>query len=41
MAEFNRKFRVAAAQAGSAFVPCRRRDLDFIFSIRTNVPEAG
>ena len=30
--EFNRRFQVAAAQRGSAFLPCRRRDLDLIFS---------
>jgi hypothetical protein len=34
MAEFNRRFQVPAAQAGSAFVPCRRRDLDLIFSLQ-------
>jgi len=34
LAEFNRRFCVPPAQAGSAFLPCRRRDLDFIFSIR-------
>ena len=32
IAEFNRRFRVAAAQVGSAFLPCRNRDLDLIFS---------
>src|ERR1700745_598143 len=30
MAEFNGRFQVPAAQAGSAFAPCRRRDLDLI-----------
>jgi transposase len=35
IAEFNRRFQVPAAQMGSAFVPCRRRDLDLIFSIQT------
>src|SRR5246127_296998 len=34
MAEFNQRFQVPAAQAGSAFVPCRRRDLDLIFSLQ-------
>jgi transposase InsO family protein len=34
MAEFNRRFQVPAAQAGSAFVACRRRDLDLIFSLQ-------
>jgi hypothetical protein len=32
--EFNRRFRVKAAQAGSAFSGCRRRDLEQIFSLR-------
>ena len=32
--DFNRRFRVAATQLGSAFLPCRRRDLDLIFSIQ-------
>ena len=34
LAEFNRRFCAPPAQAGSAFLPCRRRDPDFIFSIR-------
>jgi transposase len=34
LAEFNRHFRVRAAQAGRAFVSCRRRDLDLVFSIQ-------
>jgi transposase len=34
MTEFNRRFGVPPAQAGSAFLPCRGRELDFIFSIR-------
>src|SRR2546425_7013065 len=33
-AEFNRRFRVAAAQRGSAFVPCPQRDLDRVFSLQ-------
>jgi transposase len=34
IAEFNRKFTVAAAQKGSAFVGLRRKDLDWIFSVQ-------
>jgi len=34
MAEFNQRFRVAAVQSGRAFLPCRRRDLDFVFSVQ-------
>ena len=34
IAEFNERFQVAPAQAGSAFVPCRRKDLDLVFSIQ-------
>ncbi len=34
IAEFNRRFRVASAQPGSAFLPCRGRDLDRVFSIQ-------
>jgi len=34
IAEFNRKFTVAAAQKGSAFVRLRRKDLDWIFSLQ-------
>ena len=32
--EFNRRFQVAAAQRGSAFLPCRTRDLDLIFALQ-------
>ena len=32
VAEFNRKFQVPAAQRGTAFLPCPRRNLDLIFS---------
>jgi transposase len=32
--EFNRRFQVAAAEPGSAFVPCRRRDLERVFSLQ-------
>jgi transposase len=32
--EFNRRFAVAAARTGSAFVRTRRRDLDWVFSIQ-------
>ncbi len=34
IAEFNRRFQVAAAQRGTAFVGCPRRDLDLIFSLQ-------
>jgi len=34
IAEFNRRFSVAAAQPGSAFVRTRRKDLDWVFSIQ-------
>ena len=34
LAEFNRRFRVVPAQPGSAFLPCRGRDLDRVFSIQ-------
>ena len=34
LAEFNRRFQVAAAQRGSAFLPCRNRDLHLIFSLQ-------
>ena len=34
IAEFNERFCVPAAQPGSAFLPCRRKDLDLIFSLR-------
>jgi transposase len=32
--EFNRRFQVAASQAGSAFLPCRRKDLEVVFSVQ-------
>jgi hypothetical protein len=32
--QFNRRFQVATAQTGSAFLPCRRRDLDLVFSLQ-------
>ena len=34
IAEFNRRFQVAAAQRGSAFVPRSSKDLDLIFSLQ-------
>ena len=34
IAEFNCRFQVAAAQRGNAFVPCRSRDLERIFSLQ-------
>jgi transposase len=34
IAEFNRRFQVAATEPGSAFVPCRRRDLRRVFSLQ-------
>jgi transposase len=34
IAEFNRRFQATAAQRGSAFVPCRSRDLERIFSLQ-------
>jgi hypothetical protein len=34
VAEFNRRFRVAATRSGSAFLPCRRKDLDVVFSVQ-------
>src|SRR5215471_9399983 len=34
MAEFNARFQVAAGERGSAFVPCRRRDLDLVFALQ-------
>lgn len=33
--EFNRNFAVAAAESGTAFRKCARRDLDWVFSIQT------
>jgi transposase len=34
VAEFNQRFQVSTAQRGSAFVPCRRKDLDVLFSVQ-------
>lgn len=34
IAEFNRRFQVPAAQRGSAFTRCPRRDLDVVFSLQ-------
>jgi hypothetical protein len=34
IAEFNKKFTVAASQKGTAFVRLRRKDLDWIFSVQ-------
>jgi transposase len=34
LAEFNQQFAVAASQPGTAFVRCRRRDLDWVFSLQ-------
>jgi len=34
IAEFNRRFQVAPRQRGNAFVPCRGRDLERIFSLQ-------
>ena len=34
MAEFNQRFRVPGLQSGSAFLPCRRKDLDVVFSVQ-------
>lgn len=35
IAEFNRKFSVPAQERGTAFRPCTRKDLDFVFSVQT------
>jgi hypothetical protein len=35
IAEFNTKFAVKAAERGTAFRPCSRKDLDCVFSIQT------
>ena len=35
VAEFNQRFQVAPAHRGSAFVPCRSRDLERIFSLQS------
>src|SRR6266568_1418906 len=32
--EFNRRFQVGAAQRGTAFVPCRSRDLELVFAVQ-------
>ena len=34
VAEFNQRFQVSALQSGSAFLPCRRKDLDVVFSLQ-------
>src|SRR6202049_4983255 len=34
VAEFNQRFQVSATQQGSAFVPCRRKDLEVVFSVQ-------
>src|SRR5271166_4444621 len=34
VADFNRRFQVVPAQRGNAFVPCRSRDLERIFSLQ-------
>jgi hypothetical protein len=34
VAEFNQRFQVAALRSGSAFLPCRRKDLDVVFSVQ-------
>lgn len=34
LAEFNRRFQVKPAQAGSAFTPCRHQDLERVFSLQ-------
>ncbi len=34
IAEFNRRFQVAAAERGSALVPCSKRDLGCVFSLQ-------
>jgi hypothetical protein len=36
--EFNRRFQVAGAQPGSAFMPCRAKDLERIFSLQFERP---
>ena len=35
MAEFNRRFAKPAAEKGTAFCQCTRKDLDWVFSIQT------
>lgn len=34
VAEFNQRFSVAAAEEGTAFVPCTRTDLDRVFALQ-------
>src|SRR5271167_447836 len=34
IAQFNRRFQVAPAQRGNAFVACRRKDLDLVFALQ-------
>ena len=34
VAKFNQRFQVSAAQRGSAFLPCRRKDLEVVFSVQ-------
>jgi transposase len=34
VAEFNQRFQVSATQQGSAFVACRRKDLEVVFSVQ-------
>jgi hypothetical protein len=34
IAEFNQEFAVEASQPGTAFVPCRRKDLDWVLSLQ-------
>src|SRR5437763_1018063 len=34
LAEFNRRFQVPPAQRGTAFVACRRKDLDLVFALQ-------
>jgi transposase len=34
VAEFNQRFQASATLGGSAFVPCRRRDLEVVFSVQ-------
>jgi transposase len=34
IAEFNRRFQVPAAQRGTAFLPCKRKDLDLVFALQ-------
>jgi transposase len=34
VAEFNQRFQVPAMQRGSAFLPCRRKDLEVVFSVQ-------